>query len=57
MFQVISEKHFLAKILQGIWERFLNGNDRNYNSYKFSYEFDFIPFLPFRKNQKQELKF
>ena len=44
-------------MLQGIWEEFLYGNNRNYNSYKFSYEFGFILFLSFRKSQKQESKF
>ena len=51
------KKHCVARILQGILERFLYENNRNYNSYKFSYKFDFIPVLSFRRNQKQELKF
>ena len=51
------KKHCVAKILQGIWERFLYENNRNYNSYKFSYKFDFIPVLSFRRNQKQESNF
>ena len=36
---------------------FLYGNNRNYNSYKFSYKFTFIPFFSFRRNQKQESNF
>ena len=32
-------------------------NNRNYNSYKFSYKFAFIPCLSFRRNQKQESNF
>ena len=51
------KKHCVARILQGILERFLYENNRNYNSYKFSYKFDFIPVLSFRRNQKQEPKF
>ena len=51
------KKHCVTKILQGILERFLYENDRNYNSYKFSYKFDLIPVLLFRKNQKQVSKF
>ena len=47
----------VAKILQGIWETFLHENNHNYNSYKFSYKFTFIPFLSFRKSQKQESNF
>ena len=57
MFQVISEKTLLARILQEILERFLYENNRNYNSYKISYKFDFIPVLSFRRNQKQESNF
>ena len=51
------KKHCIAKILQGIWERFLYENNRNYNFYKFSYKFTFIPFLSFHRNQKQESDF
>ena len=46
-----------SKILQGIFETFLYENNRNYNSCKFSYKFDFIPVLSFRRNQNQESKF
>ena len=46
------KKHCVAKISQGIWERFLYENNRNYNSYKSSYKFAFIPCLSFRRNQK-----
>ena len=51
------KKHCVARILQGILERFLRENNRNYNSYKFSYKFDLIPVLSCRRNQKQESKF
>ena len=53
VFQVISEKtrkHCVARILQGILERFLYENNCNYNSYKFRYKFDFIPVFSFRRN-------
>ena len=55
--QVISEKHCVAKVLQWVWEILLYENKRNYNSYKFSWKFAFIPFLSFRRNQKQESNF
>ena len=51
------KKYCGASTLQGILERFLYQNNRNYNSYKLSYKFDFIPVLSFRRNQKQESKF
>ena len=51
------KKHCVARILHGISERLLYENNHNYNSYKFSYKFDFIPVLSFRRNQKQEPKF
>ena len=57
VFQVITEKHCVAKISQGIWEGFLNKNNRIYNSYKFSYKFAFIPCLFLRRKQKQESNF
>ena len=44
-------------ILQKTWERFLYENNCNYNSYKFSYKFTFIPLLYFHRNQKQESNF
>ena len=54
---MISEKTLCKKVLQGVLERFLYDNNRNYNSYKFSYKFDVIPVLSFRSNQKQESDF
>ena len=33
------KRHCVAKISQGIWERFLYENNRNYNFYKFIYKF------------------
>ena len=47
-------KNCVGKILQVIWKTFSYGNNRNYNSHKFSYKFAFIPFLSFRRNQKQD---
>ena len=55
--QVISEKHCVAKVLLAIWEIILHENNRNYNSYRFSYKFAFILFLSFLTNQKQESGF
>ena len=51
------KKHCVAKILQGISERFLYENNRNYNSYKFSYKAAFLPVLSFRRNKKLESNF
>ena len=50
-------EHCVAKILQGIRETFFDENNRKYNSCKFSCRFVFIPFLSFRRNQKQESNF
>ena len=47
-------KNSVAKVLLVIWEIFLHENNRNYNSYKFSYKLAFIVFLSFLTNQKQE---
>ena len=44
-------------ILQGIWETFLDENNRSYNSNKFIYKFAFIPFLSFPRNEKHESDF
>ena len=57
MIQVISEKHCVATIIPDIWETPLYKNNCNYNSYKFNCKFTFIPFLSFRRNQKQESNF
>ena len=48
------KKHWVAKILQEIWERFSYENNRNLNFYKFRYKLMFIPFLCFHWNQKEE---
>ena len=48
------KKHYVAKILHGIWEVFLYENNRNCNFYKFSHKFAFTPRLSFRRNQKQK---
>ena len=36
-----------VKVLLAIWEIFLRENNRNYNSYRFSHKFAFIPLLFF----------
>ena len=46
----------LKKQILAMWKIFLHENNRNYNSYKFSYKFAFAPFLSFLRNQKQESK-
>ena len=51
------KKYCVAKILKGIWERFLYEKYGNYNSYKFSYKSTFITLWSFHKNQKQESNF
>ena len=51
------KKHCVAKILLSVWETFLHQNNRNYNSYKFSYKFAFILFVFSLTNQKQESRF
>ena len=51
------KKHFLAKNLHRIQERFFYENNRNYNSGKYSYKFGFITFWSFRGNQNQESNF
>ena len=47
------KKHCVAKFLSAILEIFLHGNNRNYNSYRFSDKFAFILLLSFLTNQKQ----
>ena len=51
------KNHCVTKILKEIWETFLYENNRNYNSCKVNYKVTCIPFLSFRKNQKQESNF
>ena len=53
-FKLSVEKHCVAKVVLAVWEIFLHENNRNYNSYKFSYEFTSIFFFSFLSNQKQE---
>ena len=50
MIQVINEKTLWAKVLVSIVGIFLHENNRNYNSYRFSYKFAFILFLYFLTN-------
>ena len=52
------KKHCIGKVFtRNLEESFFYKNNRNYNSYKFSYKFTFIPFLTFHRNQKQESNF
>ena len=51
---MISEKT-VAKILQGILERFLYENNHKSNFCKCSYKFTYIPVLYFRRNETQEI--
>ena len=51
------KKHCVAKVLRAIWDIFLHENNRNYNSYKFSYKFVFTLFFSFLTSQKQESGF
>ena len=50
----LCEKDFTLHRISGIC---LHENDRNNNSYKSSYKFTFIPFLPFHRNKKQMSNF
>ena len=56
-FRWTMKKHYVATISQGIWDKFLDKNNRNCNCYKFSSNFAFIRCLSFLRNQKQELHF
>ena len=53
-FKLSVKKHCIAKVLLAIWEIFFHENNRNYDSYRFSYKFGFIPFFSFLPNLKQE---
>ena len=57
VFQVISEKTLCSKNFTKNLREIFIWNNRNYNSYKFSYKFIFISFLSFHRNQKQESNF
>ena len=50
-------KHCVAKILLASWEILLHENNRNYNSYIFSYKSAFILFFSFLTKQKRESGF
>ena len=59
LFKILSlegavKEHYVAKLLLAIWGTFLYENNRNINSYKFSYKLIFIPFSFFLMNQKQK---
>lgn len=56
-FKWLMKKQCVAKILQGVWERFLYENNPNYNSYKISCKLASTHCLSFRINQKQESSF
>ena len=47
----------LINELSPISETVFYENNHNYNFYKFSYKFAFVPFLSFPRNQKQEPNF
>ena len=51
------KKHCVAKVLLATWEILLHENNRNYNSYRFSYNLAFLLVLSFPTNQKQESGF
>ena len=51
------KKHCVAKFLLAISEIFFHENNRNYNSYIFSYKFAFVLFFSVLTNQKQESGF
>ena len=51
------KKNCVPKVLLAIWDIFLHENNRNYNSYRFSYELALIVLLSFLTNQKQESGF
>ena len=61
--QVISEKKLCRKglakvqVAPKVQQIFLHENNRDYNSYRFSYKFVVILFLSFLANQKQESGF
>ena len=54
VFQAISEKNYVTKILHVVWGSFLYENNWNFNFYGFSYKLIFIRFLFFRMTQKQK---
>ena len=52
--QVISEKTLYSKGFTSNLRDIFPWNNRNYDSYRFSYKFGFIPFFSFLPNLKQE---
>ena len=51
------KKHCVVKVLLAFWETFLNENNSTYDSYRFSYKFNFILILSFLTTQKEESSF
>ena len=51
------KKHCVVKVLLAFWETFLNENNSTYDSYRFSYKFNFILILSFLTSQKEESSF
>ena len=51
------KKHCVAKVLLAIWEIFLYENNRNYNSYIFSYKFAFTLFFFISYKPKTRIRF
>ena len=56
VFQVIIEKALCSKDFKGNKERFLYENNRNYNSYSFSYKFALITVIVFLEKAKTRIK-
>ena len=51
------KKHWVAKILLAVWEKFIYENHWYYNSAKLGYKLDFIPFLSFHRKTKWKSNF
>ena len=50
-------KNTVVKVLLAFWETFLNENNSTYDSYRFSYKFNFVLILSFLTSQKEESSF
>ena len=58
MFEVINKKTLGSKdFRKNFRDIFIYENNGQDNPHKFSYQFVFIPFLSFHRNQKQESNF
>ena len=56
-FKWSAKKHCVAKVLLAIWKMFLHQNNRNYNSYRFSYGFAFILLFSLSYKPKTRIRF